>query len=189
MEYNFHDINSPNKNNNNINNSQLEKNNMQNLNYNSYHKPIENVGYNYIPIAFNNPSNIYKKPYKGSRVGNISNNTEEDYIQINVKSFNNKNQTNFQNMNYSNISNNDFQNVNYSGDEMGNFEVMEHQHENYHNRSPDSLLRYNNKSQSPEDHSDLRNQNANNTYNNNKNNYRGRENSPPDNTNDPYFKK
>lgn len=161
----------------------MEKNNYKqnNNNYQSYHKQNENVGYNYDHNAFTNPTNIYKKPSKGSRMGNISNANEDDYIQTNVKSFNNKIQSNFQNMNYSNISNRDFQNANYSGDEMGNFEVLEHQHENYHNRSPDSLLQYNNNSQSPE------NKYVNNTHS--KSNYRGREGSPPENLHDPYFKK
>jgi len=218
MEYNFHDLNSPHNNNNNqnnnsaANNSLIEKDNLtqqhqlQN-NYSHQRANNENIAYNiqYDPNTFNNPSNIYKKPSKNSRIGNISNNTggEEDYIQSNVKSFNSKNiNNNFQNMNYSNISNQEYQNVNYSGDEMGTYEVLEHQHENYHNRSPDSLLRYNNNSnsQSPENHlqyqPDIRNDHnalSHNSMTNNKNKRinqgRERERSPPDNSHDHYLKK
>jgi len=195
MDYNFfQDRQSPK---NNIDAYRIDNNSQ--MNYPSSNRNNQSIGYKYDQTAFNNPNNIYKRQsITNNRIGNISNLDEEEYIKKNVKSFNNKTQQkqhqnyenpeDFQNMNYSNISNRDYPNANYSGDEMGNYEVLEHQHENQYNRSPDSLLRYNNSdSQSPEER-DISSQ-KNNLYNRNNNILKENERSPPENINNSYFKK
>jgi len=183
-----------------VNNPQIQIDNNQ-QNYYKNNINAENIGYNYDNEAFNNPSKIYQKPLK-NRVGNINTINQEEYIKNNVKSFNNRNkhqynsndnEVDFQNMNYSNISNNENQNMNYSRDEMGNYEILEHNHENYHKRSPDSLLRYNNSSSQSPEYENLysHTQNNINKYkrNNNNHGFKDRERSSPENLNDPYFKK
>lgn len=172
-------------------------NNLANINHahrNNQGQYEENEnGMNYDNHAFNNPAEIYKKPSKNIRLGNNYAYEDAENAQNDIRGYGNNSNQNFEeenyninNINYSNISNRDYQNMNYSNEEIQNEYMMQ---QNFHQRSPDSLLRYNNSnSQSPDNNDPV---NYHNTYENRNNNlfYKERERSPQENINDPYFKK